>query len=102
MTRSTRIPTCLVALAVTACAPDAQPTVEQMEADIAAVNAVREQESAALAAGEANTAYLAADAVLMPPNQPTTPPTNRVDTITPGTAKQTIGQNCFNREFRSM
>ncbi len=47
-----------------------EPSHEDMEADIAAVNTVREREVVAIASGEANTAYLAADAVLMPPNEP--------------------------------
>lgn len=66
----TRIPLCLAALAAVACAPQGEPSQQEMEADIAAVNAVREREVAAIASGEANTAYLAADAVLMPPNAP--------------------------------
>ena len=70
MIAPTRIPLCLAAFAAAACAPQGEPSQEDIEADIAAVNAVREQEVAAIASGEANTAYLAADAVLMPPNEP--------------------------------
>ena len=71
MIAPTRIPLYLAAFAVAACAPpQSEPSQEDMEADVAAVNAVREQEVAAIASGEANTAYLAGDAVLMPPNEP--------------------------------
>ncbi len=70
MIAPTRISLCLVAFAAAACAPQGEPSQEDIEADIAAVNAVREREVAAISSGEANTAYLAADAVLMPPNEP--------------------------------
>ena len=70
MIAPTRIALCLAAFAAAACAPQGEPSQEDIEADIAAVNAVREQEVAAIASGEPNTAYLAADAVLMPPNEP--------------------------------
>ena len=80
MIAPTRIPLCLVALAAAACAPQGEPSQEDLEVDIAAVNAVREQEVAAIASGEANTAYLAADAVLMPPNEPAVSGIDAIDT----------------------
>ncbi len=70
MIAPTRILLCLAAFAAAACAPQGEPSQEDIEADVAAVNAVREQEAAAISSGEPNTAHLAADAVLMPPNEP--------------------------------
>jgi ketosteroid isomerase-like protein len=60
----------VVALAVAACAPQGAPSQEDIEADIAAVTALRDAEVAAVNTGEADMSYLAADAVMMPPNEP--------------------------------
>jgi ketosteroid isomerase-like protein len=79
MIAPTRIPLFLAAFATAACAPQGQPSQEDIEADIAAVNAVRELEVATLASGEANTAYIAADAVLMPPNEPAVSGSDAID-----------------------
>jgi ketosteroid isomerase-like protein len=65
-----RILLCVVALAVAGCAPQGEPSQEEIEADVAAVAAVRDQEVAAINSGEADIPYLAADAVMMPPNEP--------------------------------
>ncbi len=69
MSTPKRVPLIVAAFAVAACAPQG-PSQEEMEADIAAVNAVREQEVAGIAAGEVDISYLAQDAVMMPPNEP--------------------------------
>jgi ketosteroid isomerase-like protein len=80
MVAPTRIPLYLAAFAVAACAPpQGEPSQEDMEADVAAVNAVREQEVAAIVSGEMNTAYLAADAVVMPPNEPSVSGIDAID-----------------------
>jgi ketosteroid isomerase-like protein len=70
MIAPTRILVCVVALAVAACAPQGEPSQEEIEADIAAVTAVRDQEVAAINSGEVDISYLAADALMMPPNEP--------------------------------
>ena len=55
---------------VAACAPAGSPA--DTAADVAAINAVREQEMALVAAGSADSlaAVYAADVVVMPPNEP--------------------------------
>lgn len=70
MVAPTRILPSLLALTVAACAPQGEPSQEEIEADIAAVAAVRDQEVAAINSGAADISYLADDAVMMPPNEP--------------------------------
>ncbi len=70
MTGSTRISLLVATVAAAACAPQSEPPQHDLAADLAAVNAVREQEVAAMAAGESSATYFAADAVMMPPNEP--------------------------------
>lgn len=65
-----RVPLCLAALAIVACAPQGEPSQAEIEANIAAVAAVRDHEVAAINSGEVDVSYLAADAVMMPPNEP--------------------------------
>ncbi len=79
MIAPTRIPLCLAAFAGVACSPQGGPSQAEIEADIAAVNAVREQEVAAFSSAEPNMGYLAADAVLMPPNEPAVSGTEAID-----------------------
>ena len=52
-----------------ACQPQAAPPVDTA-AEIAAVEAVRGQEVAAILAGDTSLAYMTDDAVMMPPNGP--------------------------------
>lgn len=68
MLTPTRSLLCFVAVA--ACAPQSGPSQEEIEADIAAVRAVQAQEVAAINSGQGDLSYLAADAVMMPPNEP--------------------------------
>lgn len=70
MVASARILLCAVAFVVAACAPQGEPSQSDIEADIAAVRAVRDQEVAIINTGEVDISYLATDAVLMPPNEP--------------------------------
>jgi len=53
-----------------ACAPRAELPATATPADTAAVNAVREQEVAAVSTGDTTLAYMADDIVIMPPNEP--------------------------------
>jgi ketosteroid isomerase-like protein len=55
---------------VPACAPPAATPPGATQADSAAINALRDQEVAAIGAGDTAFAYMADDIVLMPPNEP--------------------------------
>jgi ketosteroid isomerase-like protein len=70
MIAPTRIFLCAVGLAVVACAPQGEPSQADIEADIAAVTLVRDQEVASVQSGQGDFSYLAADIVWMPPNEP--------------------------------
>ncbi len=61
---------CAIALSVAACAPQGEPSQEEIAAAIAAVRAVRDMEVAAVNTGNVDVSYLAADAVMMLPNEP--------------------------------
>lgn len=55
---------------VAACTPRPAAPAGATQADTAAINHVRQEEVTAIATGDTTLAYLADDAVLMPPNEP--------------------------------
>lgn len=70
MHRTARFPLLLLLFTMACATEEARPPAADATADVAAVNAVREAELAALRSGDTSGGYLAADAVMMPPGGP--------------------------------